>query len=599
MSASYSRYTKLNSENAEVRIMVLQPDSLSSHISCTLEVVPLPQANPFYALSYVWGDADNLQTITIDDEDIYTRKNLCDFLENLAATIPGPIRVWVDFLCINQYDVIERNSQVAMMGEIYSAADSVYAWLGPQTCKSDKVFDFVEQSRLLRSEGEPYWKIYNSNSDALDSLEDITSRTYWTRLWIIQEIVLAKRLWLFCGSRLISWDDLQFVLAGSKSHSSSLASGRSRLLHYLKESRESTNSIPLSRLVHKFISAECQDGRDKIYALLALAHEESKRRVKVDYGKHLLQVLVETFQDWASEWMLEQDNISNESDATASYTPSFFCQQLSALLSEDILLDLYDSSKDRIAITAKINLKGTWENGPLEFRAVATIGARGEWLQPVSDAKTKDRDYKTTERAVSHVIKPDGCSNFIYTTITPISGDRILNIGPIILIIRQKGPHPCIVGRGIQQTCTPTESVFHPCSWSAQLLPETTFEFTATTTSDINDLTTAVTPPPHLTRRRSSRKDDVVSVTLNASALVELLIATKEQEEEEYTWSPYEFGRQHDIVDLCRECRLARNFVNYKRRGSRAFRCSCVWAGAEQALSTQLRKVRRYCSGPV
>lgn len=39
--------------------------------------------------------------------------------------------VWIDAVCINQGDILERNSQVNMMGRIFRDAQSIVAWLGP------------------------------------------------------------------------------------------------------------------------------------------------------------------------------------------------------------------------------------------------------------------------------------------------------------------------------------------------------------------------------------------------------------------------------------------------------------------------------------
>jgi hypothetical protein len=38
--------------------------------------------------------------------------------------------IWIDALCINQDDFLERNQQVTMMGRIYSSCREVIMWLG-------------------------------------------------------------------------------------------------------------------------------------------------------------------------------------------------------------------------------------------------------------------------------------------------------------------------------------------------------------------------------------------------------------------------------------------------------------------------------------
>lgn len=279
--------THYQPDRSEIRLLSIDLDEQSHELSCSLEAIPLADAHPFYALSYVWGDPKDTACITLDGERISVRNSLYTFLHGLYRSMFKPMKVWVDFLCINQDDINERNAQVAMMGQIYRSADSVYAWLGPPTTDSDLVFDFIAETKALRSAGTSYGRIYDAGFAAIEALLDILKRPYWSRLWIIQEIVLAKRLWLFYGSRFISWDDLEFALAGYKPKSRGLnrrssISQYTQLMRYLKESREMRTAVSLSELVHKFRSAGCQDPRDKIYGLLSLANEQSTRTVRID-----------------------------------------------------------------------------------------------------------------------------------------------------------------------------------------------------------------------------------------------------------------------------------------------------------------------------
>lgn len=53
------------------------------------------------------------------------------------------VELWVDTLCIDQNDVIEKNHQLPLMGEIYSKASQVIVWLGPQEDDSDLAMDLI------------------------------------------------------------------------------------------------------------------------------------------------------------------------------------------------------------------------------------------------------------------------------------------------------------------------------------------------------------------------------------------------------------------------------------------------------------------------
>jgi Heterokaryon incompatibility protein (HET) len=62
--------------------------------------------------------------------------------------------LWVDTLCIYQNDEDEKSEQVTKMGEIYSRATKVYAWLGEADRQTDCVFAVLQQFRDRKREGK-------------------------------------------------------------------------------------------------------------------------------------------------------------------------------------------------------------------------------------------------------------------------------------------------------------------------------------------------------------------------------------------------------------------------------------------------------------
>jgi hypothetical protein len=110
--------------------------------------------------------------------------------------------LWIDFICINQSDVLEKNHQVKRMGEIYSNASRVVAWLGEADSSSGPLFTALNQPdfphRSADREGKlGYIRFWAENLSGLD---------YWTRLWIIQELGLTPDIFVVCGSRSVGWE---------------------------------------------------------------------------------------------------------------------------------------------------------------------------------------------------------------------------------------------------------------------------------------------------------------------------------------------------------------------------------------------------------
>jgi hypothetical protein len=61
---------------------------------------------------------------------------------------------WVDAVCIKQNDEDENLKQVRKMGEIYSVAARVYAWLGRADCQIGGVLSFCKSSRIGKEKGK-------------------------------------------------------------------------------------------------------------------------------------------------------------------------------------------------------------------------------------------------------------------------------------------------------------------------------------------------------------------------------------------------------------------------------------------------------------
>jgi hypothetical protein len=56
---------------------------------------------------------------------------------------------WIDAICIDQNDKNDKNKQVPLMGDIYSSAIQVIAWLWSPSDDSDQAINFTD--RLFRS----------------------------------------------------------------------------------------------------------------------------------------------------------------------------------------------------------------------------------------------------------------------------------------------------------------------------------------------------------------------------------------------------------------------------------------------------------------
>jgi hypothetical protein len=106
----------------------------------------------YTALSYVWGSyASPRDTITCNGVELEITIGCAEALRQLRTHVAGPLILWVDAICINQADTVEKSRQIRLMQEIYTWAATTYVWLGKGTPQSDKAMDYLAKASRLRS----------------------------------------------------------------------------------------------------------------------------------------------------------------------------------------------------------------------------------------------------------------------------------------------------------------------------------------------------------------------------------------------------------------------------------------------------------------
>ncbi|KAK4446770.1 heterokaryon incompatibility protein-domain-containing protein [Podospora aff. communis PSN243] len=206
-----------------IRLISVALDVDAAEIQCRLDVAPLAEVTScqYFALSYVWGDASDTEIIKVNGHDFHATKNLVAALRQLRVSHSHETgALWVDAICINQADISERSSQVKMMDQIYKNATEVLCWLGEEDEVSTVAMrlvnalcqDIHESSDMSANEGEqpglaplkdPFYldNIRKLPQESILSLSVFSQRPYWTRIWTLQEMVLAGSCKLICGSR--------------------------------------------------------------------------------------------------------------------------------------------------------------------------------------------------------------------------------------------------------------------------------------------------------------------------------------------------------------------------------------------------------------
>jgi hypothetical protein len=123
-SPDFHQYTALDHTRPSIRLLhILKSTTPHEQIQCQLRHGTI--GDTYVCLSYVWGETEADRLILINNRPVKIRENLWQFLHSARLKHIRKWWLWIDAVCINQYNVIERNHQVQQMGRIYMAAARV------------------------------------------------------------------------------------------------------------------------------------------------------------------------------------------------------------------------------------------------------------------------------------------------------------------------------------------------------------------------------------------------------------------------------------------------------------------------------------------
>lgn len=207
-----------------IRLLFIQPP-YSGDRSSLLKVNLVEQsldAIDFDALSYVWGKSSQKFRIRCNDKNVDIGQNLYEAL--IEARNRGVSRgLWADAICINQADEAEKNEQVQLMSSIYSAAAHTVIWLGTglqddergihltqfiyAKCHNDDPWPMGDTYRNAdfdcRARGVPNLLDGSDINPSWKALFHILNYPWFSRVWVIQELVLSSNPLVWRGSRTI------------------------------------------------------------------------------------------------------------------------------------------------------------------------------------------------------------------------------------------------------------------------------------------------------------------------------------------------------------------------------------------------------------
>lgn len=352
-STDFSNYRVLDRNTQEIRLLVIHPGSFDDPITCSLVHSSLvgPDRFPFEAVSYCWGSLRSSTIIYLTD-DVQQPHEISDKAFKKAFRVPesvgaalkhlrydnGKSRIfWVDSICINQSDFDERASQVSLMTQIYSQAESVTIWLGVGEPSLHMAMDVIRdisnyknhicpsgpschcpggshlvnpQEIALKKPESEYAVMVEILKVHLSTVsEDIRNRfrgphelisylfeqPWFRRVWVLQEALNAQSAFLHCGYNILPWEVLIDVNESLMNQFNGYTEGHHEpltrmplLWASLAEARREKKSSAIAfdtvskkqgfsmRILNIFLDGlefNATDPRDKLFALLGFGDE--------------------------------------------------------------------------------------------------------------------------------------------------------------------------------------------------------------------------------------------------------------------------------------------------------------------------------------
>lgn len=262
---------------------------------------PLP---PYHCVSYCWGTQHDMKYMTCDNRRMQITGSVDIMLRYLRKALV-PQNVWVDAICINQNDNAEKAKHVRAMGTIYQQAEKVHVWLGPASADDQigSVFAALKRWALSSFDRYPVFDVEGSHSWMLAPLRNFFARPWFTRRWIIQEVMLARNAIVHCGPHRLSWSWIRDGVASFQSdYARNYRFGPCSDIVSIETARalkgvgslgsRARSRLTILQLLWDHHSSKCEDERDRIFALYGMIPSDSDDNIEpsshcpVDYNKH-------------------------------------------------------------------------------------------------------------------------------------------------------------------------------------------------------------------------------------------------------------------------------------------------------------------------
>jgi hypothetical protein len=269
-------YQPLDPIKEETRLLHVSRDERGT-IQCKSTTFSLQTLPDYICLSYTWGQQIPTQRIAVNGGFLDIRVNLFNFLTEFC-NIPHA-HIWIDQISIDQWNRPERSQQVGLMSQIFRQAAHVVMWLGNDPVYHELASDLNEPLNVDR-DTEFY------------SLAKLMEDEYFSRLWIVQEVFLAKEVRIMVHQGV--WVLWSTIVDYNRTEPIAMLAVQPAARALLELGQETSKLHGIMDYIIEFSGNKCEDPRDRVYGLLGLT--DKQLRIIPDYTKSIQEVFVDVVE---------------------------------------------------------------------------------------------------------------------------------------------------------------------------------------------------------------------------------------------------------------------------------------------------------------
>jgi hypothetical protein len=477
----------------QVRLMVLHPAVFfESPLECDLLCTELGNI-PYEALSYVWGAGDFCHTLLCHGKALRVSRNLFRALHFLRRKFQKRI-LWVDAVCIDQSDPAEKETQIPLMGDIYSKATRSLIWLGEAEVGVLSGFWMLRMFHPLLLITNAYANLipfreqvyHEAKIDLRPQRRDIyfhiiirklLEREWFTRTWTLQELLLNNSSVLMCGrhslpvrileahTRLLMPWVMPVVYYPAGTLREHWRFQGLVLLQYSGSSAYSKNEVDALQFMMVVETASTSNSKDKVIGIQAILQKIGVNIPKLSYAMSREYLYTTLAECWMRHWgtlgllALTKPRVDSRTPPTWVVDWNSHSERANEFVSNAYTRLVYLGCRDsttgmRISATRKRSLEkdafsAVYTAGQLLLRGflvstiAAHVGPSGVTYCYARPENTEDcdidqrrRNWSQTARTVilwaNFLVTASSTSDSYKNTISCFAG--VLNVGPKVLI---------------------------------------------------------------------------------------------------------------------------------------------------------------------